>query len=110
MHSPTQSGPKGQAGQLAIASLGLSAVNLFAYGLLISRVAAYRVLVFATGGAMVLGLGSLVFAILGWVQLRRSEDRPSRGRWVWVSLAVALAYLVVLGIIAVDIAVYAWLG
>ena len=41
MHSPTQSGPKEQAGQLAIASLGLSAVNLFAYGLLISRVAAY---------------------------------------------------------------------
>jgi hypothetical protein len=90
---------------MAVASLGLLVVSLIAYMGIVGN-ASPGMFVAATVGASVAGVAGLVLAIVACRRGREEDAKPKIDWLATVSVAVAIGYLLCMGIMLLNIVVY----
>ena len=91
--------------KLALASIALNILSLLVYTIAVSNTA-YQRFTLATEILSVMGIVNLALSVIALTQsLRHAADQRAR-KVAWVSLAVALGMLLVIGILLLDIWVY----
>jgi hypothetical protein len=88
--------------KLALVSIALNILSLLVYTLAVSE-AAYRTFSLATEILSVMGIVNLALSIIALARsLRYATDQRAR-KVAWISLAIAIGMLLVIGILLVNI-------
>ena len=91
--------------KLALTSIALNILSLLVYTLAISDVA-FRTFSLATEILSVMGIVNLTLSIIALARsLQHAAGQPAR-KMAWISLAVAIGMLLVIGILLLNIWVY----
>ena len=87
--------------KLALTSIALNILSLLVYMLAISE-AAFQMFTLATEMPSVMGIVNLTLSVIALARsLRHEANQPAR-KVAWVSLAVALGMLLVIGILLLN--------
>jgi len=91
--------------RLAILSIALNIFSLLVYPIAVIN-AAYRKFTLATEILSIMGIINLILSIVALTRSLRQEDRQGARKIAWISLAVAIGMILVIGILSLNIWVY----
>jgi hypothetical protein len=96
-----------KATRFALISLAISVLGLIMYAIVISG-AAFMPFAVSTGCASVAGIVSLALGMMALSLSRQREASSSGLRLAMVSLSVAIGYVLVMGILWLNVFIYVW--
>ena len=91
--------------KLALVSIGLNVLSLLVYTLAVSA-AAFQLFTLATEILSVMGIVNLALSVVALTRASRQAAGQRAQKVAWLSLAVALGMLLVIGILLLNIWVY----
>lgn len=94
-----------RAARLALTSIGLNLFSLLVYALAISGANSHR-FTLATELLSLMGVINLALSVIALARSFRPGRNKHTRRIAWVSLAVAISMMLVIGILLLDIWVY----
>ena len=91
--------------RFVVISIALNILSLLVYTLVVSS-AAFHKFTLATGILALMGLGNLILSIIALTRSLQQEGNQHARKAAWVSLAVAIGMMLVIGILLLNIWVY----
>ena len=89
-------------GKLALISIVLNIVSLLVYSIVVSE-AVFQQFALATEILSLMGVTALTLSIIALARsIRQEEEQPVR-KIAWISLAIAIGIILVIGILLLDI-------